>query len=558
MTFTVTPLMSTIDLAESATPWSSAALDPDFFKQGNNSAAFYMSKNARGSETVTPSSSVAWSSYTYPHLYFWMNSSVAARMEPMSTGTTTAAGVTMRVTLASGAYREWHITGSDYWAGDWEKCFVLDMNHTGTYLYASGDTGTAWANTSNIASITWYFDLSNSGSLRNVPANCWLDAIRVGEGLQVHNTSAADAAFDFADIAAADENVSNQYGVFRSLEIGAEGSFGAQGKLIIGDSSSTNHLDFNSTDELVVFLERDGSVGNGLVHSSLYTMVFEGNSTGTDQDVVLGTKVGTGDVMSGRNGTQIRAGGSSVSYSVDLSDTNLHSVGWYGSTIAGADLGVAATGVPTTLYEIGGCTFDACLQVDTDDAAVRNTNFLNTVAAATSGAMLWTNGTTDAKYCLYVNNAVAIEIPASLSGDVSFLGMEFSGNTKDVRYEGAGGPYNLNWSDATGAPVIEYTSGVLTAVNTVVLKLQNVVSGSQCAIYAGTGGDLSEGTQMMNEVAGGGDVTEDFAYTNPQNIIIRVRKASAATKYRSYNASGQVTADGFTLRVDQIADPIIQ
>lgn len=556
MSLVVTPIMTNISLAESATGWSVGALDPDFFKQGSNSLGFYMSKNARGSITYTPAASIAWSSYTYPHLYFWMNSSVAAKMTNKSTGTTTASGVTVRVTLSSGAYREWHVTGADKWDGGWDKCFVVDMAHTGTQLYASSGT---FSSASNIASVTWYFDLSSSGNIRNVPANCWLDAIRVGEGLRVHNTSAADATFDFADIAAVDENVSNQYGVLRTLFVGAKGAFGSAGRLEIGDAAGSNHCDFDSQDETVVFLERDGS-GYGLVNSNLYELKFVGNATGTDQDVSVGVKVGTGDTATARNGSQIRAGGTTVRYTVNWNDSDLHNVTLYGLTLQGAfrstgTIGVQA-GTPVTLHEVIGCTLDSCGEADFQDATCRNVIVLNSAETGTTyGAVLWDETDSDMKNCLFVNNTNAIEV-RTLTAAMSFDGMSFSGNTYDVRYEDTGS-YNLNWTNAAGAPSIQNAStGVLTAVNTVTLTLTNVVVGSQCSIVADAGGYETEGTVLMNEAAISSTVTENYAYVSSQPVIIRVRKASAATKYRNYVATGVITGN-FTLRVDQIPDGIV-
>lgn len=547
MALTVTPLLSDISLAESTTGWSTGALDPDFYKQGSNSIGFYMSKNARGSITYTPGTSISWSAYTYAHLYFWANSSVAAKMEAKSTGTTTASGVTVRVTLSNNAYREWHVAGSDTWDGGWEKCFIIDMSHTGTQLYASSGT---FSSASNIASVTWYFDLSNSGNIRNVPANTWLDAVRVGEGLRVHNTSAADPSFDFGSIAAVDENVSNQYGVLRTLENGAEGAYGAQGKIQIGDSAGSNHCDFNSTDETLVFLERDGS-GYGLVNANLYSLDFVGNATGTDQDVTLGVKVGTGTDTRGRNGSQIRAGGTTVSYSVDMSNANLHNVGWYGSTIQGADGGVSATGLPTTTFEIGGTTFDGCEQVDTRDAVVRNSFFQNTVAPSTSGALLWDVSEVDVSHCFFINNTVGVQIPTA-SSSISFTGMEFSSNTNDVRYEGSGS-YNLNWSDASAAPSIQNAgAGTLTAVNSVTITLTGLPNNVEVRIYQDAGSGVAGA-----EIAGIENVTgNQFAYTDAasNNVIITIFDEDynpVRTQYQNPSSSTsipiQLISDGWYL-----------
>lgn len=471
MTFTVNADLTDFDLAESATPWSTGDLDADYYVQGSNSVGFYMSKNARGSVTINATDQT-WA--TGDHLYFWISSSVAAKMESKTTGTGTASGVTVRVTLANAAYSEWHVAGADTWGGEW-KCFVIDMGHTGTERYATSGT---FSSASQIAEITLYFDLSNSGNIRNVPANTWGDAIRFGTGLTAYNTSAADPSFGFADIAAEAELIANAYGITETID----GVVFCQGRLTVGDTG-TNHLDFDSQDEVLVFRNRSGDGEGGIVGDALYGVDFVANATGSDQDVNFGIKVGTGDTMTGRNGTLILPGGSSVVYYVDASDADMHNFGMYGVTIRGA-VGGTTYGVdlaaPTTTFEIAASTFDGCVQLSLDDAVTRNCNFLNSASVATSGALYWDNGTTDVENCLFVNNSNAVEV-VTLGADMTFSNMTFSGNTYDVRYEGAS-DYDLNWSGGTEPTVNDAGAGTLTPVSSVDYILTNIANPSEVTI----------------------------------------------------------------------------
>lgn len=547
MAFTVTTDLTDVDTAESATPWTTGALDPDKFVQGSNSIGWYASKNGRRVNGVS-SKSISWSAGD--HIYWWNASDVASKMEAQTTGTTTASGVTIRVTLANSAYREWHVAGSDTWDGGW-RCFVVDLGHTGTHLYASSGS---FVDTSNITDVDIYFDLTNSGNIRNVPANCYADAIRVGTGVTAYNTSAADAAFDLTDIADNDNLVANKRGV---LEI-KDGVLFAQGRVTVGDTGS-NHVDFDSQNETFVFSLRDGTDGFGLVSDDLYEMNFVGNATGSDQDISFGVKVGTGDTATGRSGSTIQGTGT-VRWKMDWNDADIHSFTMYGSIIRGAYDGTGVIGVqagsPTTTHEVIGNTFDACGQIDTQDAVVRNVNILNSQETGTTfAALLWDETDIDIKNSLFVNNTNAIEV-TTLTANMSFDGMEFSGNTTDVRYEGAT-DWDLNWTNATGAPSITNAgAGTLTAVNTVVLTLNDVATGSQCAIYAASGGPETVGTELMNEAAVSSTVTEDYAFTSNQPVEIRVRKSTAAPKYFPYNATGTITADGLTVSVSQVADTI--
>lgn len=525
MALAVSFLGNDITLGESITGFSTGALDPDKYKQGSNAVGWYGAKNGRQSIVYTLPTSQSWS--TGDHLWSWQNSDVASKMEAQTTGTTTASGVTLRVTLANGAYREWHLAGSDTWDGGWRN-FVIDLGHTGSQLYASSGT---FSSASNISSVTIYYDLSNSGNIRNVPANCWVDAIRVGTGLQVHNTSAADPAFDYGDIADVDEAVANMWGILQRLDPGAANGYGLQGELVLGDSASTNHLDLLSTGETVTFLQRDGGDGYGFVADALYDMRVEGNSTGTDQDFYLGVKVGTGDSMTGRNGTKIEAGGPNVVFSVDLSDSNIHNVGLYGASIVGATGGVTTTAAPTTLFELGGAVFDGCDQVDFLDAVARQLIVLNTAAVSTSGAIKYVNGTTDIKNSLFINNVRAIYI-ATLTGDVTFDGMEFQGNTFDVEYGGTG-DYDLNWSNAPAAPTVnDASTGTLTPVNTVNTTIKGVPTSAEWRLYEA---DATQGIIGSTELDGaeshtGGDITYADAYSTDTSAALQVM----ATGYEEF------------------------
>ena len=520
MALVVNPLLTDIDLAESATPWTTGALDPAKFVQGSNSIGWYTAKNARNSNGVS-GKSIAHAAGD--HLYWWNASDVISRAEPQTTGTTTASGVTIRVTLSDGAYREWHVAGSDTWDGGW-RCFVIDLGHTGSQLYASGGT---WSTANNITDVDIYIDLSNSGNIRNVPANQYADAIRVGTGLQVYNENSTDAAFDIGNVAAIAEATAQAYGVTTTID----GVTFLQGELVLGDGAGTNHLDCASEDEVIVFSERDGGDGYGFVADALYKVTLEGNATASDQSVRFGVKVGTGDAMTGRNGTIIRAGSSVVRWQFIANDADLHSLGFYGSTFQGAFLDTSSLGwdggtAPTTLYEIGGCTFDACGQIDADDAVGRNNVVLNTQAPSTTGALSWLDGTTDWEQCLFVNNVRALHV-ATLTGDMTIVGMEFQGNTFDVEYGGTG-DYDLNWSDAPAAPTVnDASTGTLTPVNTVNTTITGVPSGAEWRLYEA---DATQGTIGSTELDGaeshtGGNIIYADAYSTDTLAALQVMAA---------------------------------
>ena len=473
MALTVTTDLSVVDQAESATPWTTGSLDPAKFVQGSNSIGWYAGKNARSVNGVG-GKSIAHAAGD--HLYFWMASDVISVAEPQTTGTTTASGLTCRVTLSGGAYREWHVAGSDTWDGGW-RLFVIDLGHTGSQLYASSGT---WSTANNITDVAFYVDLSNSGNIRNVPANQYNDAIRCGTGFTAYNTSAADAAFDFSDIAAITDAVANKL-PFGYLDPGMK-TLGLWCRITLGDGASTNHLDFNSSGETVEFLERDGTDGYGFVADGLYGVEVVANSTGTDQDFQMGIKVGTGTNASGRGGTKISAGGPNVVWYFEAVDADLHNFKMYGCTLEGA-VGGTTYGVeldtPTTTFEVAGCTFDGCEDIVLADAVTTNCTWVNSVADATSGALVWQDGETDIENCSFINNTNGIYI-GSLTGDITLTGMTWAGNTYDIEYE-----HTADWDanyDGTAPSINNTSTGTLTPVSSKTATFTPIENGSAFTI----------------------------------------------------------------------------
>lgn len=519
MAATVVANMTLIDDAESATTWSTGSLDAAKFVQGSNAVGFYMSKNNRSSVTITPSTSKAWA--TGDHLYFWLSSDVASKSEPQTTGTTTPSGLTVRVTLANGAYREWHVAGSDTWDGGW-RCFVMDLGHTGTHLYASSGT---FSSASNIASVTYYIDLSNSGNIRNVPANHYGDVIRVGTGLTAYGAT----AFDLADIAAEDEKVANRYGVLENID----GIIFAQGEVILGDNTGTNQCNFSSQDEKLVYLTRNGTDGFGLVSSTLYKFNAVGNATGST-DILMGVKVGTGDTATGRSGSDI-IGGSGANVTVDLDDGNVNSVKLYGSKFQNLKGTVDATGL-VAADEIMGTFIDGCDRLDPGAATYRNITVLNSVAIATDGAVIWASDT-DIQNSSFLNNSRAVVFESSTGTPFTWTGLNFAGNTYDVRNE-SGTAIVINVSNGN-AGTKEEASGTITINNTVNTTIKGVPTGAEWRLYddSGVAGELGTVELAGAESHTGGDITYADNYVADNAAVLQVM-ASGYVEYEYYFTLG--------------------
>ncbi|KPJ97109.1 MAG: hypothetical protein AMJ55_00390 [Gammaproteobacteria bacterium SG8_15] len=480
-------------------------MSTEIFQQGTSSEGWIVSKNA--SETAIfdyytkNSNTAADMSATDTHLYIHMRCDIAPfidylyfRLSSTSAGTTD--------------YEQWRIvdnTSSIEWYGEW-KTFIIDVNAT-----PNSSNGTLTL--SDVRSIGIVVDNSNSGNIRSIE-NTYIDVIRFGTGITCYESTST--AFDFADIEAIANNTTNKYGIIEKIG----GIFFVRGRITIGDSSGTNYGNFASQDETVVFL--DASVSGEVITSTLYQLNFVGNSTNTT-NIQIGVGVGSGSGRTGRNGSTIMGETSSVT--VDVSSTaDVNLLDLFGSTfrqLAG-DINFETA---TSSDEIAGCSFDGCDQVNTGSAAVRNCNFLNTVAVATSGALLWDEAEIDAQYCLFVNNPVGIEVP-TLTANMTLTGMSFSGNTYDVRYEGAS-DYDCNY-DADTPSIQNAGAGTLTAVSdpiTVTITVKDI--NTQNAL---------EDARVLLVAA---DATGDLPFEESVTSINR----SGSTATVNHTAHGMATGD---------------
>ena len=465
-------------LSAEAGDWSGTdGISTEVFQQGVSSEGWIVAKN--GNETgiydyYTANGNVAADmSATDTHLYIHLRCDIAPFIDYLYVGiSSTSAGTTN--------YEDWRLvdnTVATEWYGEW-KTFIIDINSTpnrtnGTLTYT------------DIRSIRINVDNSNSGNIRSIE-NTYIDVIRFGFGIKAHETTTA--AFDFSDIEAIANNTTNKFGVLEKIG----GVLFARGRIEVGDNTTTDYGNLTSQDETLVFL--DASTSGEAISTGLYQLNFVGNATNPTA-IVMGIKVGTGDTATGRNGTGVQGENTNVACKI-ASTADVNDLSLYGSTFRALG-GLVDFETADLNDEILGSTFDGDDQVNTGGAVVRNCSFLNTVAASTSGALLWDEGEVDAKFCLFVNNVVGVEM-VTLTGDPAFVGMEFSSNTNDVRYEGAT-DWALNWSEAPSAPsIINAGAGTLTAVATVTLTVDDVVPGSSVWIEAGAAGPETEGDVLLD------------------------------------------------------------
>lgn len=514
MAVSVTANLTLVSNADATTGWSgnSGGQDLEVKVQGNASYTWQASKNSRTSCTFTPATNLDMSA-TDTHLYWWAKNDVAPFMETKTTGTVNTSGYHLRLTDGAGNYKEWHIAGSDTWGGEW-KCFVLDVASTRD-VYASSGT----LDLSDIDIITWYVDISNSGNIRIID-NQWNDVVRFGTGLTATGTD-----FDITDIAADDELSTNRYGILENID----GVIFCQGRLTIGSGATTTT--FNSTDEVIVFRDRDAN-GEGIVSTDLYQFNFVGSGNTSVVEGLVAKAAGTSDTMR---------------YVLDADDVNAD-VTMDGCTFIRAGLVTfASTG------DIQNSSFNNCFQIDPSTATFKFNTISNYIGTE-GGALLWpySSNSSDLNF---INNDEGIELDTAT--DTTFT---------NITFDDVSGKFDVNNTSGSAITVTQggtsnpnsYTGSLVTfqASVTITITVQDrdtdPISAVQTGIFK-----ISDRTEIMNEDTDvNGEAVENYTGATPVDVEIRCRKASAGdTKYKNFSTLATLSGSVFDLLVTMEEDP---
>ena len=499
-----------IDDCEALGTWSgeTPAVVGDFYKQGSNCLGFIV----RGVGNQDSSRTGNWDLSGTKHFRYWF----------------------MTV-----AFKELN----------WVQFFVSDGANTGYYdVLAIADYPGGWFNVvvdlsrnvdagtkPNMASITEIGFRYNNSAQGKQAQNTWIDHLCICDGLIAYGDDAG-SPFDFADILAADENVSNGWGMIRKIG----GVYYLVGDVTLGDAIGTNSCDFKDTSQLIVFEDRK-------VNSNLYNITAVGNATGITK-FQLGSKSG----VNGIQGCTIKSEGTSK-YDVICTDTDVSDFKLYGCTFNDADsISLPLVG---TNREVISCNFEACGEVLANTCKVQ---YCKIISSDTRGIRMssTSHGIID---CDFIGCPDGINIPNA--GTYTFSNLQFSGNTKDVEWSGTG-DLTINITDGGDTPTWRKTGGGNdpTINNNVWLRIYvkdeqgNNIQNAQTSIHK-----TSDDSQLMNEDTDvNGKAEEQFNYVSDTDIYIDVRKSSeGATKYKPFYGTGKITTIGFTLTIRLMQDPNI-
>jgi hypothetical protein len=466
--------------------WSTPALDTDQFKQGVNSVVWTHANTALKQH-------FCWYNVTTGFgrnlnfgpggtdegrlIYIWAQHALA-----MTSSGLTATQPGLAVGLSSNGTAStnlawWTFYGVENYPGGWVR-LVIDPRRVPS---ASGASF-------NLSDVDYVGVVATSTVAKTVPV-LRIDAIDLGSGIRYHGSGTIDS---FSELIQKDQDtVANRWGVIESLE-DTDSVIKIRGILEIGSGNNVA-TNFSSSDKVVVFeapkyITTDSTKNNALQDSYPRITIRRGGTQNTN--VTVGTKVGTGDDASGRNGVIFLAN-NEYRYSFNI-ESGVNSVKLYGTTIKNFNNNLAFSG--NANFELAGCSFDNNGQFQPQkDAVIRDVSFLN--VSGSQGALLWTSGL-DIKNCRFINNVslngsgVAIEHEQSLN--VVYDGLIFSNNNYDVFFSPVSSG-NLVISATNGSnPVLNKVlrgnaNSFVDIVNTVTLTLTGLVLDSEVRIYeAGT------------------------------------------------------------------------
>jgi hypothetical protein len=502
MAVTVVALLTELSDADTTTGWSGNSGGQDLYSyiEGGATPAsytWYLPKNSNQTCTFTPATNQNFTTnYTYPHLYFWFQTSVAQFLQVRA-----SSGFRVRLTDGSGNWTEWYMAGSDTWRGEW-KCFILDCNNTSDVQASSGTLSLT-----DIDIVSFYVDSINVG-YRNVD-NMWNDLLQFGEGLQSYGTS-----YDLTDIADVDATEANQYGILQARD----GVLFCQGRLEIGDG--TNQTTYSSSGEVLFFLDpttggyNGGAVGS--VNSNLYVFFADGNSSNS-------TFSHTGGVISASG---------NATYHLDLDATSFQTITFTGNTVSKAN--AVDFWASSTSCTVTGNTFDTCGPISPKGSKFENNTINNTTAATSTGAVYITDSTTvtNMKNLAFngYTNKYAVYIPASVTGSITFDNWIFdgvNGTGADVYWAGTAGTLTISKNNGSNPSTSATAGGTVSFVGASVDTKVIVVDSTGSAV---TGAEVF--------LRANSEETSGLPYDDTVTIV-----NSGTTATVTHTAHGMLTGD---------------
>ena len=394
MALTVTPNLIDISLCEAVDTWSDGALNDLFNIEGTNCLGLKVSAIQSALITYTPGAALDFSSGE--HMYFWTLVTGAITTKALG-------GIQIYFETDSSNYSYYNVGGNENYNGGW-RCWVVSPAVTRS-------SGLGTLTLSNITKIGVRFYTTTTSLGNN--ANCFWDAVRYGTGLTL--TSGATDLVGLEDIITA-ENADKYWGVLQRYE----GVYFQQGKLIFGDSSGTDNIDFLEKSKTWVMADPEfGGV-------NLNAIEIVGNATGSS-NFVLGEKSGD----RGISGCTLVSPGT-IAFDFTATNANISKLQIYGCNFINADaidLPAYDSGTPTN-REVLSTGFEGCGVFTVSTCVVKYCNIVNSDDNGfTLGSV--SHNVSDVNIINPTNNGVEITV----AGSFDFTTIIFSGTTSIGPYD---------------------------------------------------------------------------------------------------------------------------
>lgn len=335
-TAVLTNVPATITDCESITGWSGDTfiLDSGVFLQGSNSVSCAMTTNGTNNiQYATTNGPAGEFDATDTHIRLWFYLEFIGNISVEASD-----GIQVEIISDSGTAL-YTVAGRDTYDGGFVQA-VIDTSATPT-------SGSAPTTTCTSIGLT----VNTDSKPRNVPSNCYIDAIYFGDGYSVTGGTSGDE-IDWSHIAALD--LIERYGVVTDID----GIYFIGGEVTIGDGATTTWFE---SGQKVQF--KDSSVITAY-DPALFGLVFAGS----------GCRVNITGGAIGAAGTQ--------DYLFDASDAAIVAF-----DMTGVQFSAANSILFESVADVQNCVFDACGQVVSDNCIFKFNNFANCVA--TGGAFLW-------------------------------------------------------------------------------------------------------------------------------------------------------------------------
>lgn len=404
------------------------------YKEGSYSLCGTLKAGGNNDATFTPTAAVDMSGTK--HLRVWYLNTSGGLIDTFANG-----GI--QIGISDGVNTGyWKLAGRDTYAGGWLNLCV-DVS-------SAVDLGIKPTGMSAITSII----VRHVQTIGKNVDNVWVDNLCLCDGLIAYGDDTG-GYFDFEDIFSADDSTLG-IGIIRKIS----GQYFSTGSFEIGDSAGVNGCKFQSKSQVLVFEDRK-------VNADLYAFDIVDNGTGTTE-FILGDKSGTAGIQ----GCVIRVESTSQTAKFDIdgsTDVDVDNFKLYATSFYGADA-ITFPGAATNV-EILGCSFEACAQVDPDNANVSGCFFINT--SDVDAALLW-NESIDIDNCSFIANTTGagIEMPSAVGTPYAYDALLFSGNTHDV-LNSSGSAISINKNNGANPTTSE--GSAVTFLGTSVTLSVNVI-----------------------------------------------------------------------------------